>query len=113
VVTFLAGFYPSVLLSGYNPVNALKSKVAASRKSSISLRRGLVVFQFVIAQGMIIATIIIVRQMNYFNKGSMGFDKDAIVTVPIPPDSAGNSRIDYLRNILMSMPGVKIVRYRP
>ncbi|HEV3324017.1 MAG TPA: ABC transporter permease [Puia sp.] len=111
VVTFLAGFYPSVLLSGYNPVNALKSKAAASKKGSISLRRGLVVFQFVIAQTMIIGTIIIVRQMNYFNKGSMGFDKDAIVTVPIPPDSAGNSRIGYLRNTLKTMPGVKNISF--
>ena len=111
LVTFLAGFYPSVLLSGFNPVNALKSKVAASRKSSISLRRGLVVFQFVIAQAMIIGTLIIVRQMNYFNQGSMGFDKDAIVTVPLPSDSAGNSKVDYLRNSLMRMPGVKIVSF--
>ena len=111
VITFLAGFYPSVLLSGYNPVDALKSKVAASKRGSISLRRGLVVFQFVIAQAMIIATVIIVRQMNYFNKGSMGFDKEALVTVPIPPDSAGNSRINYLRNSLTAMPGIGHVTF--
>ena len=110
-VTFLAGFYPSVLLSGYNAANALKSKVAASRKSNISLRRGLVVFQFVIAQAMIIATVIIVRQMNYFSEGSMGFDKYAIVTVPIPTDSVSNGRIDYLRNSLMGMPGVRNVSF--
>jgi putative ABC transport system permease protein len=111
LVTFLAGLYPSVLLSGYNPINALKSKIAASKTSSISLRRGLVVFQFVITQAMIIATVIIVRQMNYFNQGSMGFDKEAILTVPFPADSAGNSRINYLRNTLMSMPGVKNVSF--
>ena len=111
LVTFLAGFYPSILLSGYNPINALKSKIAASKKGSISLRRGLVVFQFVIAQAMIIATVIIVRQMNYFNQGSMGFDKEAILTVPLPADSAGNSRINYLRNTLMAMPGVKNVSF--
>jgi putative ABC transport system permease protein len=111
MVTFLAGFYPSVLLSGYSAVNALKSKVAASKKGNISLRRGLVVFQFVIAQAMIIATVIIVRQMNYFSKESMGFNKDAIVTVPIPTDSVSNSRIDYLRNSLMSMPGVTNVSF--
>ena len=93
VVTFLAGFYPSILLSGYNPVNALKSRVAAAgNRNSISLRRGLVVFQFVIAQAMIIATVIIVRQMNYFSQASMGFDKDAIVTVPLPADSAAIAR---------------------
>jgi ABC-type antimicrobial peptide transport system permease subunit len=111
VVTFLAGFYPSILLSGYNPVNALKSKVAASKRGSISLRRGLVVFQFVIAQAMIIATVIIVRQMNYFSQGSMGFDKDALITVPIPPDTVGNSKINYLRNSLMATPDIKNVSF--
>ena len=111
VVTFLAGFYPSILLSGYNPVNALKSKVSAAKTSGLSLRRGLVVFQFVIAQAMIIATVIIVRQMNYFSNGSMGFDKDAVVTVPLPGDSVGISRIGYLRNKLLSMPGVKMVSF--
>jgi putative ABC transport system permease protein len=111
VVTLLAGFYPSILLSGYNPVDALKSKVIASRRSGVSLRRGLVVFQFVIAQAMIIATVIIVRQMNYFNQGSMGFDKDAVLTVPLPQDSVGNSKIGYLRNSLMAMPGIKNVSF--
>lgn len=60
---------------------------------------------------MIIATVIMVRQMNYFSHGSMGFDKEAILSVPIPADSAGNSRIAWLRNTLTSMPGVKNVSF--
>jgi len=49
VVTALAGFYPSIVLSRFTPVNALKSKLT-SNANGISLRRGLVVFQFIIAQ---------------------------------------------------------------
>src|SRR5205809_5074183 len=48
-VTALAGFYPSIVLSRFNPVNALKSKLTNTAKG-VSLRRGLVVFQFIIAQ---------------------------------------------------------------
>src|SRR5690606_32005595 len=66
VVTALAGFYPSVVLSRFNPVNALKSKLTADTAKGISLRRGLVVFQFIIAQALIIGMLIIVQQMDYF-----------------------------------------------
>jgi putative ABC transport system permease protein len=93
-VTLLAGFYPAVVLAGFNPVTALKSKVAAK---GIALRRGLVVLQFVIAQGLIIATVIMLRQMNYFQHASMGFDKEAVVDVSFPADSVGITKIDYLK----------------
>ncbi len=53
IVSILSGFYPAIILSGCNPVNALKSKIS-SRTGGISLRRGLVVLQFTIAQFLII-----------------------------------------------------------
>ncbi len=86
VVTALAGFYPAVVLSRFNPVNALKSKSTANPAKGISLRRGLVVFQFIIAQALIIGTLVIVKQMDYFMHQPLGFDKDAIVNVPYRPD---------------------------
>ncbi len=110
-VTLLAGFYPSVVLSAFNPINALKSRQAANSSRGISLRRGLVIFQFVIAQGLIIGVIIMVRQMNYFRNGSMGFEKDAIVTVSYPSDTAVSRKIDFLRDKLIQMPGVKDVSF--
>jgi putative ABC transport system permease protein len=106
-VTLLAGFYPSIVLAGFNPINALKSKIAVKTTKGISLRRGLVVFQFIIAQGLIICTIIIVKQMNYFNTTNLGFVKDAIVNVPFPGDSVANSKIDYIRKRLTDLKGVE------
>lgn len=111
IVTMLAGFYPSVLLSGFNPIEALKSSLTTKSTKGISLRRALVVFQFIIAQGLIICTIIMIRQMNYFNNQSMGFDKDAIVDVTFPGDSASNSKIDYLRSSLHAIPGIKNISF--
>jgi predicted permease len=111
VVTALAGFYPSIILSRFNPVNALKSKLTANTAKGISLRRGLVVFQFIIAQALIIGTLIIVKQMNYFMNQPLGFDKDAIVNVPFRPDSTGSKLTDYLRQQLLSVNGVQAVSF--
>jgi len=110
VVTALAGFYPSIVLSRFNPVNALKSKLT-SNTQGISLRRGLVVFQFIIAQALIIGTLIIVKQMDYFMNQPLGFDKDAIVNVPFRVDSLRISRLNYLKKQLMSVNGVQAVTY--
>jgi len=111
VVTALAGFYPSVVLSRFNPVNALQRKVTASTVKGISLRRGLVVFQFIIAQALIIGTLIIVQQMNYFMDQPLGFDKDAIINVPLRVDSVRISKMRYLRNELLTVNGVQAVSF--
>src|SRR5678815_1507905 len=65
VVTILAGFYPSIVLAKFNPVTALKNKMTERSLRGISLRRGLVVFQFVIAQALIIGTLIIIKPVSY------------------------------------------------
>ena len=111
VVTALAGFYPSIVLSRFNAVNALKSKLTATSAKGLSLRRGLVVFQFIIAQVLIIGTLIIVQQTNYFINRPLGFDKDAIVNVPFRVDSLRISRLDYLKEKLSSVNGVQAVSF--
>ncbi|WP_205510769.1 ABC transporter permease [Longitalea arenae] len=111
MVTALAGFYPSIVLSRFSPVNALKSKTIANTAKGFSLRKGLVVFQFIIAQALIIGTLIIVEQMNYFMNRPLGFDKDAIVNVPFRPDSTGGKLTDYLRQEFMTVKGVQAVSF--
>ena len=111
VVTVLAGFYPAIVLSGFSPITALRTKLAGRSGSGITLRRGLVVLQFVIAQTLIIGTLLVLRQLNYFTHQSMGFDKQAIVTVPFPGDSVSRSKIDYLRDRIMKVKGVNQVSF--
>jgi putative ABC transport system permease protein len=111
VVILMAGFYPAIVLSRYNPITALKSKVAAGRARGVSLRRGLVVFQFVIAQALIIGTLIIVKQMDYFRNRPMGFDKNAIVNVSFPEDSIAKTKLDFLKNKLLAIDGIKSVSF--
>src|SRR4029079_3895470 len=110
VVTALAGFYPSIVLSRFNPVNALKSKLTANIAKGISLRRGLVVFQFIIAQALIIGTLVIIQQMNYFMDQPLGFDKNTIVNVSYRPDSTGIKLTDYLKQELLSN-GIRSVSF--
>ena len=85
--------------------------MTAGASKGISLRRGLVVFQFVIAQALIIGTLIIVKQMNYFIHQPLGFDKSAIVNIAFPGDSIGTSKLDYLRKQLSDVKGIQSVSF--
>jgi putative ABC transport system permease protein len=82
IVTLLAGLYPALFQSGLNPLSLLKSKIRLGR-GNISLRRSLVVFQFIISIVLIAATIIIYQQMQYVNNKDMGFDKDQLVVIDV------------------------------
>ena len=110
-VTVLSGFYPSIILSGFNPVNALKSKISSKLAGGISLRRGLVVLQFTIAQILIIGTLVVLSQMNFFQTQPMGFDKNAIVNVPFPNDSVTRSKIEIIRQELLQQAGIQNVSF--
>ncbi|MGZ3874077.1 MAG: ABC transporter permease, partial [Mucilaginibacter sp.] len=110
-VTLLSGLYPAMALSGFNPIAALKNRVASARTSGISLRRALVVLQFCIAQVLVIGTIVIIHQMDYFRNKSLGFEKDAILTVPFPGDSLSQTKLNSLHDQLIQQPGIKAVSY--
>ena len=111
VVTLLSGFYPAIIISGYNPIAALKNKIRTKTAKGISLRRGLVVGQFVIAQVLIIGTLIVLNQMNYFMHAKLGFDKEAIVNVPLPGDSISRTKMDYMQNELKQVQGIRAVSF--
>ncbi|WP_188315964.1 ABC transporter permease [Chitinophaga agrisoli] len=106
-VTLLSGFYPALILSGFNPVSALKGKITTSAGKGVSLRRALVVLQFVIAQVLIIGTLVVISQMNYFRNKDLGFSKAAIVTASIPHDSLNRTKFILLQNELLAAPGVE------
>lgn len=107
LVIVLSGSYPAMVLSGFNPITALKSRITAKMVGGISLRRGLVVFQFAIAQVLIIGMLIVVSQMDYFRNASLGFDKDAVVNFPVPNDSANRPKQESFRNRLAQIPGIQ------
>jgi ABC-type antimicrobial peptide transport system permease subunit len=106
IVTFLAGFYPGMVLSGFDPVTAFRSKIAAKSTKGISLRRGLVVTQFVIAQLLIIGTLVVVQQMSYFRNRPMGFERKTILMYDVPQDSISQKSLPILKAKMDQLPGV-------
>lgn len=106
IVTLLSGLYPAAILSAFKPVTALKSKFSTRTVGGVSLRRVLVVLQFTIAQALIIGTLVVVRQMDYFTHTPMGFDKDAVVTIAVPGDSASITKYPGLKSQLLGLAGV-------
>lgn len=101
IIALLSGFYPAIILSRFSPVIALKNKLSASAFKGMSLRRALVIFQFIIAQTLVIGTLVVVSQMNFFRNAPKGFDTNAIVNVPIPEDSLRESKMNLLRAKLL------------
>ncbi|GAB3916335.1 ABC transporter permease [Larkinella terrae] len=110
LVTFLAGLYPALVLSGFQPVKVLRGRFSLARSNGFSLRSSLVVTQFVIAQVLVICTLIGTRQIRYFYETDLGFDRKAIVTVKMP--DRGNAVLrERFRRQLLDHPEVKDVAF--
>lgn len=108
LVTFLAGSYPGVILSGFQPIMALKGKLTMQHIGSFNIRRALIVTQFSISLVLIIGMIVITRQMEYAKQSDLGFNKDAVVMMPIGVDST-DITVTTLKNKLTNIPGVENV----
>jgi len=102
LVTLLSGLYPALVLSRFKPSVILKSRTPSS-KQSVSLRKYLTVFQFVIAQVFILGTLLVGKQIHFLMNKDVGFKTDAIVYLSSPwNDNSKQKRrqfVDALRNI--------------
>ncbi|WP_018619043.1 ABC transporter permease [Spirosoma luteum] len=103
-VILLAGFYPSLVLSRFNPITALRGQLTTKELGSISVRRGLVVVQFFITQLFIIGLIVMMSQVQYMHQKDLGFYKGAVLMVPVPTNDP--LRQQTLRNQLQALPGI-------
>ncbi|MEO6136706.1 MAG: FtsX-like permease family protein, partial [Ginsengibacter sp.] len=106
VIGVVAGFYPSLVLSSYKPVSVLKGRFSSGAKGLL-LRKGLVVFQFVISIALIAGTIIVYTQLNYMRSRDLGFNKEHEVIV----DTNFDKNKDAFKQSLSSLPGVLSTSY--
>ncbi len=78
-LSFLAGFYPAMVLSKYKPSTTLKGNPDSLQHSGLSLRKVLVVFQFAGSAFLIVGSVVIGAQLNFMQSEKLGMDKDHVV----------------------------------
>lgn len=104
----VAGIYPAFVLSSLKPVNSVKAAFSGVKERTW-LRKVLVSFQFATATIAFIAAIIISKQVNFFLKGELGYNKDYILSAQLPRDwtRRGVDKMITIRNEFSKMPQVK------
>ena len=103
ITTVLSGAYPSFVLSNFRPASALKGRIA-SMGSHVSLRKLLVILQFVFALLLIAGALIIREQIHYIMDKNLGLAKENIIEIPRDENIATNYQA--LRNELIRSPAI-------
>nr|WP_295923308.1 ABC transporter permease [uncultured Dyadobacter sp.] len=99
----LAGSYPALYLSRFNPAFTLKGKLLSSI-GELWVRKGLVVFQFSVSVAFIIAVLVVYRQIGYVQNRNPGYDKDNVIYFETEGKSA--EKMETFLSQLKSMPGI-------
>ena len=115
VGALLSGLYPALVLSSFNPIQALKGQLKMGKGalkrsfSKIQLRRGLVVLQFAASILLIAATFTIYRQLRFMQAQEKGLALDQVVVLkgPVSVDSTFNNKMASFLQQVMQIPGVK------
>ncbi len=100
LLTWLAGAYPGMVLARFQAAQSLKGEISGG---GFSLRRGLVATQFAISQLLIIGAVVVGLQMHYAQDSDWGFQRESIVTVPLPDAS----KTAVLKQRLDEVPGIQ------
>jgi|GEM_PF-137140 putative ABC transport system permease protein len=107
ITGFVAGIYPSLVLSLYEPVKILKDKQLRLGSSEV-IRKGLIAFQFVISIMLISGILIIHDQLEFIQSKPLGFDAMHKIMVPLRTNEATGKYVQF-KNAIASIPGVEAV----
>ncbi|MCX6834056.1 MAG: ABC transporter permease, partial [candidate division Zixibacteria bacterium] len=108
VGVFLSGLYPVLVLSSFEPIAVMKGFLARAAHG-FNLRKVLVVIQFAVAAGLIIATITVFRQMSFMRNQDLGFAIDQTLVVRMPrvrTAATYGSSFESLKETLLQQGGI-------
>lgn len=108
ITGFLAGFYPALVLSGFNPVQTLYNRFQLAGKNY--LQKSLVVLQFSLATFLIIATVTIYRQFNFLTTKDLGYNDKNVVT--ISRWGAKYKDMNYFKEQVLKNPNIESVAFK-
>ncbi len=108
IVTLFSGFYPSVILSSFQPVAALKGRFLHSH-SGQAARKTLVILQFTISTVLLISILTVDQQMKFIRQTPLGYKSDMVITVDFNGDESVSKKYQTIRNDLLSVPYVVAV----
>lgn len=103
LTTLLSGAYPAFVLSSFRPINALKNK-AKQQAGSVSLRKILVVLQFVLSLLLIVGSFVVTQQIDYIKNKNLGISKDNLLNIGKESEIA--DKYDALKNELLAQEGI-------
>jgi putative ABC transport system permease protein len=106
ITAFIAGSYPSLVMSEFKPVQVLKGQLKSGSRAAL-LRKGLVVIQFSLSILLIISTTVVFRQMNFMQNRDIGFDRENVFYVWMETDV--REKFETFRTELLSKPGIEAV----
>ena len=103
----IAGSYPALYISGFNPSLILKGKLRTSI-GELWMRKGLVTFQFTLSVISIATVLIVYRQINFIQTKNLGYNRDNIIdfAIPLEMDSTAIRTAKGFVNDLKNIPGV-------
>ncbi len=103
LVTLVAGSYPALVLSSFEPAEVLKG--GQTKDSSSQLRKYLVVFQFATSIFLIISTLVIFQQINFIQDKELGYKQDNVLVLTAYGDV--EQRFETFKSELLQLPEVK------